>query len=419
MLAGQNLRMTLVDTSHTEAFTDWLQAEWRGFHGPNPSSERLAHQLSDVAYRRTTGVYDDSLTDSQVPIATVSSWVAELTIAEGRTVNAWAISAVTVSPTHRRRGIARALLEAELRTATDLGIPLAMLTVSESTIYGRFGFAPAVMAADWTFDTARVNWTGPDAAGRVEFVSLERWRSEVAPLHNAWRRTNPGEIDVWPGRWDNLAGLDGDPSTAKPLRAVRHVGASGQTEGLALYKLVEDPASFTNHTLVVEYLLTTTPDAYAALWRFLLEMDLVSRVVVRLRSVDEPVRWMISDFRAVAVSTYDHLWLRLLDVPAALAARGVDDSLALEVVDPLGIAQTPLVEPVEAASTGVEPRATPLVEPVETEPRATLSINALSALYAGHVSAETLATAGLISGDATALDDALGLRRTPWLSVWF
>ena len=56
----------------------------------------------------------------------------------------WAISMVTVAATHRRRGIARGLLEGELRAAASAGVPMAGLTVTEATIYGRYGFGPAV-----------------------------------------------------------------------------------------------------------------------------------------------------------------------------------------------------------------------------------------------------------------------------------
>ena len=76
------------------------------------------------------------------PVATIASWIGELTVPGGRGIPSCAISAVTVAPTHRRRGIARAMLEGELGAALDAGAPIAMLTVSESTLYGRYGFAP-------------------------------------------------------------------------------------------------------------------------------------------------------------------------------------------------------------------------------------------------------------------------------------
>ena len=105
------------------------------------------------------------------------------------------------------------------------------------------------------------------------------------------------------------------------LRAVRYADAGGTTRGIAVYKLAEEGDDFTKHELELHYLLSETADAYAALWRFVLEHDLVSVVKAPLRSVDEPLRWMIADQRGAKVETTEHGWLRILDVPAVLAAR--------------------------------------------------------------------------------------------------
>src|SRR5690606_5497601 len=151
----------------------------------------LAASLDGLAYRRTTGVWDDG-DDPVAPVGTVSSWPAALTVPGGRTVQAWAISSVSVAPTHRRRGVARAMLEAELRTASALGLPLAMLTVSESTIYGRFGFAPAAMTANLLIDTRRAKWAGRLPGGRLRFVSREEARELLPELSERSRRTGVG-----------------------------------------------------------------------------------------------------------------------------------------------------------------------------------------------------------------------------------
>ncbi|MCU1425427.1 MAG: family N-acetyltransferase, partial [Microbacteriaceae bacterium] len=171
LLETQGLRLGVVDTADRSAFGDWMRAESRGFHDPDPTLERLDQLVAGLAYRRSTGVWDETTPDATTPVATVSSWATPLTVPGARTVDAWAISAVTVSPTHRRRGIARAMLEAELRTARALEVPVAMLTVSEATIYGRYGFAPSVMAADWKIETGRASWNGPRSHGRVTFIT--------------------------------------------------------------------------------------------------------------------------------------------------------------------------------------------------------------------------------------------------------
>jgi predicted acetyltransferase len=417
-LEAKGLRLGLVDTSDPAAFEAWSRADNRGFHGGELTDERVAQYFAAMAYRRTTGVWDESAQHAASPVATVNSWVAQLSVPGERIVPAWAISSVTVAPTHRRKGIARALLEAELRTAHAQGVPLAILTVSESTIYGRFGFAPGAFVSSLTFDTRRAKWTGPDAPGRVHFVSIEQFRAEVAAMHDRIRLSVPGQIEMWGMRWDEYTGVASDDiERTKALRAVRYDGPDGVTTGVALYRVTGGDDDFSTHTLVVEYLSTETPEAYAALWRYLLEVDLVSQVKAGMRSVDEPVLWQVSDMRAVRTQKADHLWLRILDVKAALEARAYTGSggFVLEVADELGFAGGRFaVEIADGVAT---------VAVTDAAASLALSINELSALYLGGVAATTLVAAARITelqpGSAAAVDTAFRSTRPPHLGLWF
>jgi predicted acetyltransferase len=411
-LAAGNLRMELVDTGDAAKYETWARAGNRGFHGPELTEEHAVGMMAGMVDRRTTGVYD-----GDEPVGTVNAFPSPLTVPGGAQLPAWAISMVTVAPTHRRRGIARELLESELRTAVALGIPMAMLTVSESTIYSRFGFAPAVLASNVTINTRRARYIGPTPGGSVRFISVEELRPLVDELYARWRVTSPGEIEVWPRRWDQIIGLtdDAKKDVSKLPRAVRYDDADGVLQGFAVYKVKENEADFPASTAEVHYVMTTTVDAYAAIWRFLLELDLVATVTAHLRPVDEPVRWQVSDFRAVKVETHDHLWLRILDVPTVLQARQyyAPANLVLEITDDVG----------HAGGTFLFNSENPSVEPVESTPALTMSINELSALYLGGVSAVTLHKAGRITeheaGAVEKLDAAFRSPATPWLSVWF
>lgn len=426
-LAAQGLRLGTVETSDAAAFDAWLQADSRGFHGDILSPEILAAHRRGLGFRRITGVWDgaaaESSGDERTPVATVASWPVELAL-PGGAAPAWAISSVTVSPTHRRRGIARALLEAELRTATGLGLPLAILTVSEATLYGRYGFAPAAMAAEWRIDTRRVRWSGPATTGSLHPLSPPAFRAEVAELHERVRRDSPGEIEVWGMRWDDLAGLVGDGGgRAKRLRAVRFADEAGRTRGLALYRVSGGEEDFAQHTVTVDYLIAETVEAYAALWRHLLELDLVTEVVSPLRPVDEPLRWMIGDWRAATVRTHDHLWARALDVPAIFAARryvGGPGRLAVDVTDPAGYAHGRWLLTVEAGGAGAAERVDEVPSGIAS---LALGVGELASLAFGGVSAVTLAGAGrlreLTPEAASAADALLRAARAPWLSVWF
>jgi len=423
-LATQGLTYGTVDTGDAAAFGSWLQAEARGFHDGVVPDETIAAWVEGLAYRRSTGVWDETTTDAAAPVATVSSWIAPVTVPGHRAVDAWAISAVTVAPTHRR-GIARNLLEGELRTAVSLGVPIAMLTVSEATIYGRFGFAPAVMAADYTVDTRRAAWSGPKPHGRVQFITIDELIDQGPALLEASRLASPGQIEPWPLLWKRIVGrLPGDADAPKNVRVVRYDDVAGTAQGFAVYRMVESTTELFGYNLDVLFQSSATDDAYAGLWRFLFEMDLTNQVTAKLRSVEEPFAWQIADFRAARKTLQrDHLWTRILDVKAALEARifSAHGTIVLEVTDPLGYAEGSFL--LEIADDG-----TAVVNPLAGEVPGTaahiaLSVNDLGALYLGGVSAVTLTAAGRVTevraGSASAVDASFRSPVTPWLSLWF
>lgn len=395
-LAERGLRYGLVDTSDAAAFDRWLQVDMRGFHGPALTPEQLGWWRDGLGYRRTTGVWD-----GEQLVATTNSWPTVQTVPGGGTVDSWAISSVTVSPTHRRRGIARGLLEGELRTAAALGLPVAMLTVSEATLYGRYGFAPAAYRSDYTIDTRRSNWVGPETGGRLSFVTLDEWIERIQPLHERVRLTSPGDIPVWKLRWEQLAGTkDTDASRAARMRAIQFTDDDGEVRGLALYEVAGGDEDFTQHHLDVHFLSAETGEAYAALWRFLLEVDLVTEVRALQRPVDEPLRWMVRDQRGIKQTVNDQQWVRILDVPAALAARSyeADGMLELEVTDELGFATGRFVLEVTGGVATVTPGGSGTTA---------VSVQQLSAAYLGAVPPTTPEL------------DLLRTARPPFLSVWY
>jgi predicted acetyltransferase len=421
-VAAVGLRIDLVDPADDAAATAWVRADLRGFYSDDAEGAEALTKFESFRGRRTTGVYDDSAAVPEIPVATVSSWPTPLTLPGARSVEAWAISSVTVSPTHRRRGIARALLEAELRAAAAHGTALAALTVSEATIYHRFGFACAAFAADWTIDTRRARWTGPDARGRVHFVERADLRTLAPEIEARARLRIPGEVDRWDRLWDSMFGLTPDSAKeAGKLRAVRYDDESGTPQGYAVYRVNDNPDDFSSHPVDVTELVAATDDAYAALWRYLIELDLVSELRVSLRSVDEPVRWMVADARAARKSKEsDHLWLRILDVKASLEARrySAPVNVVLEVADPLGFAEGRFA--LTADETGV---ATVAQAGAGDAPDVRLTVNELSALLLGGVSALTLQSAGRVTevtpGAVVGLDRAFRGDVAPRLGIWF
>lgn len=420
-LAAKGLEFRLIDRGDRDAMERYVQAEMRGFLGSTMSQGPLdAHVAEFGENRRNVAVYDPHGADPLAPIATTNAWPGPVTLPGGREIDAWAVSGVTVAPTHRRRGIQRQLMEGELRTARDLGLPMAMLTVSESSIYGRYGYGVAALAAEIKVSTRCLTWTGPQPDGRLDFVTVREWRDAAAELFERTRLRHPGEVRPFPLRWDQAAGFvseDGDKSASR--RAIQYRDAAGAVRGLALYKVDEGttPEDFTAHEAQIITMIAETDDAYAALWRCFIEMDLVTTIRYDLGTADEPVRWMVSNFRAVEVKPFDMQYLRILDVPRVLEARGYEapGEVSFEVSDDLGFA----VGAWRLRSDG----SAATVEPAAGAPDVSLRIVELSSIVLGGVSVETLRAAGRIRehtpGAARTLAQVMSTSQTPAISSWY
>lgn len=412
-----------------DAFDGFADAVDRGFLGERSAPERIQAWRESLDGERAIGVYDPRSPEPSTPVATTLAWVMDVTIDAGATLPMWSISEVTVAATHRRRGIARALLEGELRAAAGAGIPVAGLTVSEATIYGRYGFGIAAHTADWRIDTRRAGWIGPrptegERPGRLDHVEREALADDLATLNTRTTTRRPGDIAGWPTLWKELAGLKPGKPDLK-VRGVRYTDADGTIRGVIAYTLEPNPEDFTRHTLNVRAALADGRDGYAAIWRYALEHDLVATVTASLRSLDEPLRWMIANQRALAVTERDHHWMRILDVERCLGARRfrVPGSVTFAVTDPLGIADGVWRLDVDPSGSPVVTReAADGAAGASPSARVGLGVSELSALLLGGVRASTLLAAGRIETDdetAAWLDLALAPVTAPVLSYWY
>lgn len=423
VLAADGLQVRRVDDADRAQTDRWLDAVARGFLDGEPQDARRATFAELGAYRRKLGVYDDAAPEPAVPVATFASWETVLSTSGGM-LPVCAISAVTVAPTHRRRGLLRALMVGELRTAASAGIPAAALTVSESTIYGRFGFGAAVVATTWEIDVRRARWIGPEPSGRIDFVGREAGEGIARALHERIQPASPGEVPMPGGHWERFFGTRPDAEKPGELRVLQYRGrgedgAVGEVDGVALYRVIENHDDFTKSTIEVQLLLAATDEAYAGLWRFLLSMDLIGTLRASELAVDEPLWWMIADQRAARITLRDHEYLRILDVPAALAARAydTDDTIALEVDDPLEIAGGTFVLTTDAAS-GTDVAV--VDDPPVGIPLVRLGVAELGTLLLGGASATTLARAGRIeTSEPERIARVFQTVRAPRLSFWY
>jgi predicted acetyltransferase len=296
---------------------------------------------------------------------------------------------------------------------------MAMLTVSESSLYQRYGFAPAAFAADYEFNVRRVTWSGPTPDGRLEYITNQQFAEHLEEMHNRLMIHSPGQIDIWPLRAAQLAGTaSSEEDRAKKIRAIRYLSPDGTVEGIANYAVSGGDDDFVAHTLTVHHILTSSPDAYAAIWRYLLEVPLVEKVKVEHQRVDEPVMWMITDMRAAKVTVWEHQYLRILEVPAVFEARGywADGDVILDVSDPYEYAAGRWHLQVR---NGVG-RVTPATGNSDV-PAIELGVAELSALYLGGVRPKTLVVSGRVRAPAGSadLDRLIRTGTCPFLSIWY
>jgi predicted acetyltransferase len=327
-----------LDFRPTDPATDDLEA-WREnialvFHDSRPQTpERLATQRPRYAGQRLTGAWDGDLC-----VGTFRSWDTTLTVPGGNVV-ADAVSSVTVRPTHRRRGILTRLMTDDLGAAAARGVPVAILFASEGLIYPRYGYGVATWTATFEVDRARAALR-PDVprVGRVDVVPAARAREVVDVVFPAARR--PGEIDHFGYWWDDSFGLVPGPDAPVGRRSAVHTAPDGTPTGCLRYAVEEKWDDRRVATVVdVKELRASTPQAYAALWRYLLELDLVATVRATEQPVDDPLPHLLTDVRAVRrTGLSDFQWHRLLDPAAALSARTYerDGAVTFEVVDRAG-----------------------------------------------------------------------------------
>ncbi|MYV51265.1 GNAT family N-acetyltransferase [Streptomyces sp. SID3212] len=408
--------MSLEVRTVTEAeFPDWHRALNTGFLRPPVSADDVvASRRATADLTRTLGAFDEGRC-----VATFRSFPQELTVVGGATLTADAISNVTVSPTHRRRGLLGRMMGADLAAAKERGDAVATLIAAEYPIYGRFGFGPATWITEWAIDVARTGLdprrSGPDDGGRIDLVDLADVRKIGPELHDRFRVTQPGAIDRDERWWRRETGLDAwVVPQAESFYAV-YRSAAGEVEGLVSYSAdgTWGDAKTPECTASVRSLIALTPAAERALWQFVCSIDWVATVRTGHRGPDDLVTRFLPDPRAARVVTHaDFLWVRILDVVRALEARtyAAPGTLVLEVVDPTNLAAGRFR--LDASPTGAVCART------TSSPDVVLDVRELGALYLGDESAVTLAALGALTevtrGGAARADVLFHTARRPW-----
>ena len=253
----------------------------------------------------------------------------ELTLPGGALLPVSAITGVTTTQTHRRRGLLSQMMRQDLDASRERGEAVAILVAAEYGIYGRYGFGPATRQHGWEIDTARAGGLRADlpeaTGGRLELISMAELGKLGPEFHERWRRTHPGAIARDESFWRVANGEIIPPgSDWKEPFALVHRTADGTVTGLVLYA-VEDVWDHSNPNcpLTVKGFLALDQPTANTLWRYVFSVDWVRRVVVQNIGPDDPLPLLLVNPRAAIPyeENFDLMWLRVLDVPAAFGAR--------------------------------------------------------------------------------------------------
>jgi predicted acetyltransferase len=276
--------------------------------------------------------------DGDAPVGSAGTYNHRLRIPGGEVPIA-AVTLVGVHASHRRRGILTQLMRRQLDHAHELGEPVAALFATEGSIYGRFGYGVATTAVSIEADRDRMRFRPPDEpAGRIRLVDEEESRELFPPIYARVQERTPGMLARHESWWRlyRLADPEHWRWGAGPMFRAVWEDADGEPQGYALYRnrsKWED--GIPSGTLESREALGATPQAMREVWRFLLGVDLIKTAKAWLLPPDHPLFLSVTEPRRLHASSGDGLWVRLVDLPAALEARSyaTDATVTFDVRD--------------------------------------------------------------------------------------
>ncbi|WP_437571159.1 GNAT family N-acetyltransferase [Sorangium sp. So ce542] len=377
--------------------------------GMPSTPERLegAKRLPELTSR--IGAYDGASV-----VGTAGSFSLTMT-SPGGAVPVAGLTMVAVNPTHRRRGILTRLIRRHLDDARAEGRPISSLWATEGGIYGRFGYGIASQACSISIERDRAAFRhGAGAEGRARLLDEAAALEELPPVWERARAFAPGMLarsKVW---WQvrRLADNDFTRQGGGPLQRVV-IEVDGRAEAYALYCMHHkwDASSIPVGSVRVIEAIGATPLGTRLVWRYLFDIDLAQRIEASLLPPDHPLGLLLVEPRRLRLTASDGIWVRIVDVEAALAARayGSAEALTLEVADrdcPWNDGRFRL--------DGGERRAAR----TGAAPDLRLDVAALGSAYLGGVSFRCLADAGqvepLSEGAVERADRLFRAARAPW-----
>ena len=383
------------------------------FSDPRPDPEEVETDKQVAELDRTFAAFED---DRIVGCAGV--YTQRMVAPGGARVPTAGVTMVGVVPTHRRRGILRELMAMMLDQAAERGESMASLFASQGAIYGRFGFGHAAHHLEFDIALDRLTWAeGTEPTGRVTLHARDEALPVMRRIYERAIENRPAALEV-DDNWMNIGFWESKKDDERVFYAI-HADDAGTPDAFAMYGIKHEwPRGLPSSEVKVKRFAATTPESHIGMWRYLCSIDLMARVKVDLRPVDEPLQWLLEEPRALRPHLEDGLFLRPVDVAAAWSARGYagSGSLVVEVDDAFRpeAAGTFLLEVDDGVGTCTR---------TDREPDLRCSANAVGSTYVGGVTWTTLAGANRVhevSPGSLARADALFRSDiAPWPAFYF
>lgn len=389
------------------------------FNSNWPTDQILEWERPVFEPERSLAAFDG---DEIIGTARIMSF--DLIVPGGADIGTAGVTSVAVMPSHRRRGVLSSLMTTQLADVAAGTEPVAALFASESVIYGRYGYGVATGHLRFDIKRGEALLKAPANPPRLRIVDPKSAVDALRLVHDTVRATRPGMMSRNEGYWNIvLSDLEFMRDGQSPTACVLAEDDTGP-RGYALYAAKPDWGSdgLPAHVLNVHELFGIDNDAVTALWADMFSRDLVATIKTRSRPVDDPLLQQLSDPRRTRALYTDGLWIRLVDLPAALTQRrytcAVD--LVIDVIDerlPANNGRWRL----EASGLGDDGK--PTCERTTADPDLVLPVAALGAAYLGGTRLGALATAGQITelrpGAVAALSAAMWWDPAPWAPTSF
>ena len=374
------------------------------YFNPPPNAEFLEELARLMPHERMHAAFEDGAV-----VGGAGAFPFELSV-PGASLPCAGITAVGTQPTHRRRGVLRSMMDAQLRDVHERGEPIAALWASEETIYGRFGYGLASWAGQLEVQHESDAFRDlPEPAATARFVTPEEAAERFPPVYDVVRRERPG-MPSRSAEWWRIRHLRLHEDEKNAPRRFVALDIDGETQAYAIYRTHFSfagglPAS----RLVLREAFGATPEATAAIWRFVLDVDWMSVVEVPLAPPDHPLFLLLALPRRGRYRMGDGLWVRLVDLPAALSGRayGEGGPMVLEVRDA-----------VCGWNDGRWKLENGVCERTDDEPELSLDVSALGSAYLGAVSFtqlwQALRVEELRKGAVRRADALFAWHTLPW-----